>query len=138
MSSPPKLRTAASSAPATSLATVTSQTSPWKSGRSYSDSTFGSRSSATTAAPAARNASAVALPIPEAAPVIGDHFAEERRLGPGALELGLLELPVLDVEQVTGRQRAPFVERVGSADDLDRVQVDVLDDAGRRVHWCRS
>ena len=67
-----------------------------------------------------RNASAVARPIPDAAPVtsaISPANGGGRAL---ALQLRLLELPVLDVEEVALRQRLPVVER------------------GRRARWRRA
>src|SRR2546425_38758 len=66
---PAEASTAFSRAERTCVSSVTSQLTPRKSPRLWSDSIFASKSSPTTAAPRARKAATAAFPIPEAAPV---------------------------------------------------------------------
>ena len=57
-------------------------------------------------------------------------FAGERGRGSGPVQLGLLEIPVLDLEQVALAHSAPAAQRLGAQNDVNRMVVEVLDNGG--------
>ena len=57
------------------------------------------------------------------------HLAGESGRAAGLLQLGLLQVPVFDVEGVLVGQRLPAAQRFGTQDDIDGVLVKILDDA---------
>ena len=88
------------------------------------------RSAMTTQAPSAASRVAMALPIPDAAPVTSAIFVASG-LGFGIRgELGLLERPVLDPELLGLVDGGVGRERLRPAHDVDGVDVELAGDAG--------
>ena len=120
MSRPPNARTARS-VDGDAAPTRRSHRTRRGSSRRRSDSASGSTSTVTTAAPCAASSRRDARPMPLAAPVTSATRPSNGLPAPPFRELGLLELPVLDVEQVALRQRTPAAERFRPLDRRDRV-----------------
>ena len=84
-----------------------------------------SRSATTTQAPSAAIRAAMALPMPDAAPVTSA-IRVASGLGLGIRgELGLLERPVLDAELLRLADRRVGRHRLGAAHHVDRVDVEL-------------
>ena len=76
--------------------------------------------------------------MPEAAPVTSAISPAKTGGLPSPAKLGLLEIPVLDGEDVRGRQGVIPAERRRAQNDVDRVRVDVERDGGilrRCARW---
>ena len=80
--------------------------------------------------PRRRAGSAMALPMPDAAPVTSAMRRGERLGLRHPLQLGLLERPVLDAELLRLVDRGVGRERLGAAHHVDRVDVELAGDAG--------
>ncbi len=131
MSTPPKRFTALSSASSTAWRSVRSQVTPRKSGRFHRLSIAGLRSSADHRGAALEEG--LDARLADARRRAGDErdLAGERGRRARLAQLGLLEVPVLDVEGVLLIERAPAAERLGAQDDVDGVLVELFHD--RRV-----
>ena len=84
----------------------------------------------TTQAPSAASRSAIALPMPDAAPVTRAIRVGERLRPRHPLELGLLERPVLDPELLGLVDRGVRRQPLGAAHHVDRVDVELAGHAG--------
>ena len=114
----------------TLLRSVTSQASPRPpTSLAAALAAASSRSSTATAAPSAANALAVGPADAAAGAGHHRHLAGEG-LGHRALQLGLLQAPVFDVEQVALGQRLEAADRLGIGDDLDGRLGEVGGDGG--------
>ena len=68
--------------------------------------------------------------MPDAAPGNDDDFPRENRCGAALAQLGLLEVPVFDLEKIRLRQRVPAAEAFGAHEHVDAVIVKLGHDRG--------
>ena len=90
-----------------------------------------SRSATTTQAPSAARRRAMARPMPEPAPVTRATRVGQRLRRRQALQLGLLQRPVLDAELLRLGDRRVRRDRLGAAHHVDGVDVELAGDPGR-------
>jgi hypothetical protein len=146
ISSPPYSTASRSQARVTEPRRVTSQITPRTASapcasascRVMSSSAAWSMSASMTQAPSPSSRRAVALPMPPAPPVTSATRPGEALRRRHALQLRLLEQPVLDVEGLLFGQRHVAVDALGLAHHVDRVDIELGGDACGGLVACEA